>query len=647
MPYSHQTIEEANSFFQNHFIIKHILSSPCNPTLSDKYPVQLPCKNDASQCYNFSHFCIYRLDKTFNLLPCKMGSHIQQCEYFECNVHFKCPGYYCIPWGYVCDGKWDCPDGNDETGTHRCGVERICVDMFKCKDSQLCLHLEDVCNGYSECPQGDDELFCELKGEHCLIGCTCYLYAIMCTKIEINYHKLYQLPYVCYHLTLLNILVMLVLKGSQAMIVNLRHNYIRQICNIKQKLLTFLDLSDNVIIKLTMYCFSDLSHFRKVIIANNSISTIQQNSFNSLKNLFSVDISNNNLNTLPPRIFTNVTHLLLLVLYGNPLKQIQVNMFIGTFINFVHSINFQICCVSNSHLICTKPDLWYDSCSNLLPNDSLVTSFIISALLILIVNFVSLHFHIQKSGCLGKPYLIIVIALILTNLLLLFQFIVLWSTNLYYKETFVTEVYHWRDSLMCTLIMSGFLLYKLFQPFILTVLSAARFMVILYPLESKFRYSMFTLKVTIVGFITCVVTSMKCGLIIRLQGSPNNLCLPLVDPSDKSWIVYMITGIIAIVQLVVIVLTTIPHVLIILQIKMSQNNIRFTSNVQSAAAIVKHVILLTMSMVLCWVPASIIFCSALFMNKYPMLMVYWTTVLIVPINAIVIPIVLTLNVQKK
>ena len=27
---------------------------------------------------------------------------------------FKCPGYHCIPWSYVCDGKWDCPHGYDE-----------------------------------------------------------------------------------------------------------------------------------------------------------------------------------------------------------------------------------------------------------------------------------------------------------------------------------------------------------------------------------------------------------------------------------------------------------------------------------------------------------------------------------------------------
>ncbi len=34
---------------------------------------------------------------------------------YECpDNYFKCPGNYCIPLHYVCDGEWQCPDGEDE-----------------------------------------------------------------------------------------------------------------------------------------------------------------------------------------------------------------------------------------------------------------------------------------------------------------------------------------------------------------------------------------------------------------------------------------------------------------------------------------------------------------------------------------------------
>ena len=33
----------------------------------------------------------------------------------ECPENYiKCPGDYCVPIQYICDGQWHCPDGEDE-----------------------------------------------------------------------------------------------------------------------------------------------------------------------------------------------------------------------------------------------------------------------------------------------------------------------------------------------------------------------------------------------------------------------------------------------------------------------------------------------------------------------------------------------------
>ena len=39
---------------------------------------------------------------------------------------FKCSSSYCIPWSYVCDSKWDCPEGDDE----QCEGNSTCSEMF-------------------------------------------------------------------------------------------------------------------------------------------------------------------------------------------------------------------------------------------------------------------------------------------------------------------------------------------------------------------------------------------------------------------------------------------------------------------------------------------------------------------------------------
>ena len=57
----------------------------------------LPCDNNDMACFDIVDICVYRLDILHNLFPCWSGSHIKQCEHFECNQYFKCPAYYCIP----------------------------------------------------------------------------------------------------------------------------------------------------------------------------------------------------------------------------------------------------------------------------------------------------------------------------------------------------------------------------------------------------------------------------------------------------------------------------------------------------------------------------------------------------------------------
>ena len=60
---------------------------------------------------------------------------------------FKCIDSYCIQWSYVCDGKWDCPKGNDELSNPVCTYDHVCDNMYKCANTvQSCIHIENVCD---------------------------------------------------------------------------------------------------------------------------------------------------------------------------------------------------------------------------------------------------------------------------------------------------------------------------------------------------------------------------------------------------------------------------------------------------------------------------------------------------------------------
>ena len=66
---------------------------------------KLACTEQSVICYDISEICSYILNEFKVMIPCESGGHLQNCKFFECNMMFKCPGYYCIPWYYVCDGK--------------------------------------------------------------------------------------------------------------------------------------------------------------------------------------------------------------------------------------------------------------------------------------------------------------------------------------------------------------------------------------------------------------------------------------------------------------------------------------------------------------------------------------------------------------
>ncbi len=137
-------------------------------------PSQISCRTGHNSCFDVTDICVYRLNSFKHLIPCRTGEHMEDCTDFECNLKYKCPGYYCIPFSYLCDGKWDCPDVSDERKKHNCGYNRKCKNMFHCSSSQICVHFEDVCDGFMDCPLQDDEFVCTLKYVSCPMNCKCH-----------------------------------------------------------------------------------------------------------------------------------------------------------------------------------------------------------------------------------------------------------------------------------------------------------------------------------------------------------------------------------------------------------------------------------------------------------------------------------------
>ena len=362
-------------------------------------------------------------------------------------MHFKCPDSYCVPWGYICDGKWDCPYGYDESHHFSCGPHRICDGMFKCKYSQICLHLGDVCDGYSDCPSKDDEFLCDIKVPPCINGCQCLNLAISCTNthVEIIFS---ETPYLSYHITFCNLTTIAsVFQAKQSVVVDISNNHITDICHLtykKKSEMVLLDISFNNIVEILKNCFSNLDMLSSLALGNNYVTNLQPYTFTNLRHLLSINLANNKLTKLPNNIFVNTSKLYLFNVYGNYIIKIDISFFASFSVVMIHTNLTHICCIKPPISTCTASVPWFVSCSMLFPNRAIQICYVSLSLLIIFLNFLSLVLHFQQTNVnhsdsnvkVGESYICIICAINVGDLLCGMYLAILWSADMHYGDDF-------------------------------------------------------------------------------------------------------------------------------------------------------------------------------------------------------------------
>lgn len=218
--------------------------------------------------------CLYEIDRYGYQTGCRDVSHLIDCADFECPArdYVKCANSYCIPWRYICDGKWDCMMGEDEIGCSR----YVCPGQYKCANQSSCILLHQLCDGQRQCPMGDDEWFCDLK---CPMGCDCIGQWVNCQGANLT---------------------------------SLPSNHIA-------KTVRKLDLSHNKLgPNLSNSDFSAYHDLGELILHHNEIEVLIPRKFHQLKNLYKLDLSYNQIHSVKRGAFVGLRRVTQLLLESNP-----------------------------------------------------------------------------------------------------------------------------------------------------------------------------------------------------------------------------------------------------------------------------------------------------------------------------------------
>ena len=609
-----------------------------------KYPGELPCREGHSKCYNITDICIYRLDIYSHNIPCRTGDHLQNCKEYECDTTFKCHQSYCIPWSYVNDGKWDCPKGEDEVFQ-----SDVCIHMYKCKIAQICVHLASLCDSQIDCPLGDDEILCGLKNTKCILFCQCLAYALYCQNAGA---RISFIPYPFISISLVDVTPTLANGISKyfpnCLYIKLNRNSLTDVCHdfVSPTVILF-DIKFNKISNISTGCFIFLFDLKAIYLDYNSIVSVNPLSFVSLFSLKVLSLSNNPLYSFANNVFLKTSAIELVSIKYVELT--NVNAFKSLKVKLFETSDFHFCCIAPCNSQCSQNIPWFSSCSDLLPKVTMKICWIGVLILVFITNFISILIC-TWFDCLGTIFQKVVYSINFTDLIFVIYLSIIWFTDRTNIGNFMLYEEKWKADKLCFAAFGIITWFSISIQCFLIFGSLTRLMVVIYPLETKFNSMQFISKYLSLIFITsvCLVLSAIFTIKDKVINIPTYLCLPFVDPTKSVIELNALTWFVAVTQFLTSIVILFLHVHLVKQLEKSQQFLKnVKSDVISHSSLEIQLTILTVSNFLCWIPCNIIFVLTMFLPKYPMALVIWTVVGILPLRSIITPSVFIITSIKK
>ena len=304
-----------------------------------------------------------------DISPC---NHLRYCYVHECPGHFKCYMSYCIPYWLICNGKKDCPYGEDEAA---CG-KFLCRDMFKCIHDNICVSLRNVCDGIKHCSgSGEDEMLCDTidrPGPNCdILG-----NAVVCKEARLN-----KIP---------------ILSGAKALLI-FQNDYL-EISGLEFQemvLLVVLKLVACSISSLPSETFGGLEQLHDLDLSWNMLTVIVKDDFQGLHNVQKLNLANNKVRHLQRHTLSYLVNLRVLHLEGNEIDTFEPGAFVHlVHLDYVQSDKRIICCFCPAAATCifnTETDGDVFNCDRLLASPYTRTVIWLLALAIVSLNSASFY----------------------------------------------------------------------------------------------------------------------------------------------------------------------------------------------------------------------------------------------------------------
>ena len=396
------------------------------------------------------------------------------------DTHYRCRGewLYCLPIYTRCNRIYDCVFQEDERD---CEVT-TCPGLYRCRGSNVCVHIDHLCDGWSQCPQRDDEWQCDMT---CPAQCLCQGHAFLCSQ-PFSSHLFPELRYldahgsgmkpsdfgnITYYIIYLNLTRCSILNLSYMAFPNLQ----------------LLDLSMNKITNILLAVFLRLENLNVLSLKGNPLasttgetSNLQQHALNRLDlsrthlgaldsqivrhfpGLQYVDVSFSPLRSVETGIFQRIPDLKVLDIRNNTIKKFPVDVFFGLKkLALVRSTDYRLCCKNVLPNIspatkCFASQHFLSSCEHLLHSEVYALSLWCMAIFATLGNIASSVGYCAEKTVLRRSRIIIFMSsLQCANFCMGIYMGVIATAHETFRGQYTHHEERWKDSVTCK--VAGFL----------------------------------------------------------------------------------------------------------------------------------------------------------------------------------------------
>jgi len=379
-----------------------------------------------------------------------------------------------------------------------------------------------------------------------------------------------------------------------------------------------------------------LPKLKTIVLHSNELTKLESESFTNLSEVANIDLSLNNIQQLPKGFIKNCPNLIELSLTGNQLIHLTTSTFDGLTTNTLILSCFSSCCLVNNNIKCVAKKDRFDSCSNLLLTTFYRIVCIIISLALVLLGVVNICL---ARGHKSEAFKIVIHVINASSLLLGIYLLILWIADIMYKHYYLAFDKAWRSSNFCLFLHWVILTFKLLYSSLLNIAALSRLMVVIYPIESKFKQKEFTRKV--VCGIVSVPTLLVAGILLVLHLHriiiSFRLCFSFVDPDKSHVVTHVFVWIFFLYDLICIVTISVLYVATILSFRKSQQNISASSkNKKSVKPMIIQITIIIVSCIISLIPVNIVYITALYLNSSISLkLIVFMTVIVMPVNPVV------------